>query len=232
VTTVAILQARMTSTRLPGKVLMDLEGSPMIEHELDALGRARSLDGIVLATSENVTDDPLIELADRLGIRWFRGSEHDVLGRYAGATRAAGADAVVRVTGDCPLLDPDVVDRVVGALDREADYASNVLERTFPVGLDVEALHADVLLRLHRLARSPEAREHVTWFLREERPELFVRRSVVDEEDNSDLRLAVDTREDLEAVRGLARGLRLGDRSVSYRDVVAFAREHGIAGGG
>jgi len=113
-------------------------------------------------------------------------------------------------------------------LDSATDYASNVLERTFPVGLDAEVLHADVLARIDRLARSPESREHVTWFLRDERPELFIRRSVVDGEDNSDLRFTVDTAEDLEVIRRLFRELGLADAPRSYRDVVTYARENEI----
>lgn len=218
----------MTSTRLPGKVLMDVEGAPMLERVLAALARSNVVDEVVLATTENADDEPLIVLAERIGIRWFRGSEHDVLSRYVGAAREAGADIVVRVTGDCPLLDPEVVDRVISTLDVTADYASNVTERTFPVGLDAEAFHADVLVRVDRLARSLESREHVTWFLREERPELFVQRSVVDGEDNSDLRLTVDTAADLDVVRRLFRELGLGDMPRSYRDVVTYARENGI----
>ena len=119
------------------------------------------------------TTSPLLTLARRLGVRWFRGSEHDVLSRYAGAAREADADLVVRVTADCPLIDPEETDTVVAALEERratCDYASNGLERSLPRGLETEVLWRDVLERMDRLATSAAAREHVTWFCYGERP--------------------------------------------------------------
>jgi spore coat polysaccharide biosynthesis protein SpsF len=224
VRTVAILQARTTSARLPGKVLMDVAGAPLLAQELRRLLRAGRLDEVVVATTTNESDDPVVDLARREGVRWFRGDERDVLSRYVGAAAEARAEAVVRVTADCPLLDPDVVDRVVSALGPAVDYASNVVERTFPVGLDAEALHHDVLLRVDRLAHSDSAREHVTWFVLEERPDLFAIASVTDDEDNSDLRWTVDHAEDLDVVRRLYAELDLAETPRAYREVVAHVR--------
>jgi spore coat polysaccharide biosynthesis protein SpsF len=223
-TRVAILQARTTSTRLPGKVLMDIEGEPMLAHELRRLRRASALDDVVVATTTNATDDPVVDVAAREGVRWFRGSEHDVLSRYVGAAREARADVVVRVTADCPLLDPDVVDRVVEALAPDVDYASNVLRRTFPQGLDAEALHASVLERVDGLATSPEAREHVTWLIVAERPDLFRSASVEADVDDSDLRWTVDHAADIELVRALYRDLALATQPLPYRAVVEYVR--------
>lgn len=226
--TVAVLQARMTSIRLPGKVLMEVEGAPMLARQLARLAAAKLLDEVVVATTVNTADDRIVAVAEEAGVRCYRGAEQDVLARYVGAAREAAADVIVRTTADCPLIDPEVMDRVVAALDAEADYAANVLERTFPVGLDVEALFADVLFRLDRLARSPDAREHVTSFIRFERPDLFQCRSVIDDHDNSDLRWTVDTAEDLETVRRLYRDLGLAGRLLPYREVVEYARREGI----
>ena len=134
---VLIVQARMTSTRLPGKVLMDVAGRPMLERQLQRLMRCSRVDEVVLAVTRNPHDEPLLTLARRLGVRWFRGSEHDVLSRYRGAAREADADLVIRVTADCPLIDPEETDTVVAALEeRQAtcDYASNGLERSLPRG--------------------------------------------------------------------------------------------------
>jgi spore coat polysaccharide biosynthesis protein SpsF len=224
---VVIVQARMTSTRLPGKVLLDLAGRPLLERQLERLQRCERVDEIALATTTNADDDPLVDLADRLGLRWHRGSEHDVLSRYAGAAREAEADLVVRVTSDCPLIDPQETDAVIAALERErCDYASNILERTLPRGLDTEALWRDALERTHRLAASPPAREHVTWFVHSERPDLFVLHSVKRPYDAADLRWTVDTAQDLELVRRLYDELGLAERPLPAGEVIAHVRAH------
>jgi spore coat polysaccharide biosynthesis protein SpsF len=226
---VVIVQARMTSTRLPGKVLADLAGRPMLAQQLVRLRQSRETDDFVIATTLNATDDPLVDLARREGVRWFRGDEPDVLSRIAGAAREAKADVVVRVTADCPLIDAGELDRVIRELQEhanEADYAANVIERTYPRGLDTEAFFRDTLERIDRLARSREAREHVTWFINRERLELFIRRSVRDTENNSDLRWTVDAAEDLEVVRKIFESLDLGNKPRPYRDVLAYVRAH------
>ena len=221
--TVAVVSARTGSSRLPGKVLMDLGGRPLIEQVLRRVAAAERVDEVVLATSDREEDAPLAALADRLGLRWHRGSEADVLGRFRDAARAAGAEAVVRITGDCPLADPGVIDRVAAALQEDpaaADYASNVLRRTYPKGLDAEALHADALERVHRLGRSREAREHVTWFAYRERPDLFLLRSVEHEADHSALDWSVDDAEDLERVRALWARHGLSERIAPWTELL------------
>jgi spore coat polysaccharide biosynthesis protein SpsF len=215
---VVIVQARMTSTRLPGKVLMDLAGKPLLERELERLPGE-----VVLAVTTNPDDDPLVDLANRLGVRWYRGSEEDVLSRYAGAAREADADAIVRVTSDCPLIDRDEVAAVVGALTPDVDYAANILERRLPRGLDAEALWRDTLERLDRLATSRPAREHVTWFAHTERPDLFALRSVERPFDAADLRWTVDTEADLELVRRLYAA---GMHQRPLADIIAHVRAH------
>jgi spore coat polysaccharide biosynthesis protein SpsF len=196
----------MGSSRLPGKVLMDVAGRPLLARVLERVGMAETVDEVVLATSDSSADGPLAELAEDLGVRCHRGSEQDVLRRMHEAANVAAADVVVRVTGDCPLIDPGLVDEVVGTLvagQEPCDYASNVIRRTYPKGLDAEALHADVLTRIDRLAVSPESRQHVTWFAVAERSDLFVLRSVELREDWSHLDWSVDDSEDLERVRAL-----------------------------
>lgn len=224
---VLVLQARTTSTRLPGKVLMDLGGRPMLARQLERLARCRQVDEIVVATTVNATDDPVVAVAEEAGVRWFRGSEADVLSRYAGAAREAGADVVIRSTADCPLIDPEIVDRVIDTLvdgRAELDYASNVVRRTYPQGLDVEALFRDTLERVDRMATSRPAREHVTWFIHSERPELFGIGSVTDAEDHSDLSWTVDTAEDLQRVRGIFGLLGLDAAYVRYPEAVRAVR--------
>jgi len=226
---VIILQARMTSTRLPGKVLMDLAGRPMLAQQLRRLVLCRQADEIVVATTTNATDDPVVAVARAENVRWFRGSESDVLGRYIGAAREAKADVVVRVTADCPLIDPEESSRVIEELTahrEQCDYASNVVQRTFPQGLDTEVMYADTLERLGRLAQSAPAREHVTYFILNERPELFGIHSVTDVENNADLRWTVDVPQDLEMVHRLYEELGLGERAVGYRELLAYVRAH------
>lgn len=228
---VAIIQARMTSTRLPGKVLMDLAGRPMLARELARVKRCRLVDDVVVATTTNISDDAVVATARAEGVRWFRGSETDVLGRYAGAAREARADVVIRITADCPLIDPEISDRVVDALTlglEPADYASNVLRRTYPAGLDTEALWRDTLDRVARHARSASAREHVTPYIYAERPDLFVLRSVTDEPDASDLRWTVDVAADLEVVRRMYEELGLAEQPLPYREMLRHARAHPV----
>ncbi|MEW5996911.1 MAG: NTP transferase domain-containing protein, partial [Candidatus Micrarchaeota archaeon] len=135
---VAILQARMTSSRLPGKVLKEISGKPMLWHVLQRLKKCKRIDRIVVATTENKTDDDVEKLASKSGVYCFRGSEEDVLGRYAGAVGKFGGDIIVRVTADCPLLDAEIVDHVIGEYEKGGyGYVSNVHPPTFPDGLDV-----------------------------------------------------------------------------------------------
>ncbi|HUO69177.1 MAG TPA: glycosyltransferase family protein [Solirubrobacteraceae bacterium] len=224
-----VVQARMTSTRLPGKVLMDLAGRPMLERQLERLVRCVAVDDVILAVTTNPEDDPLVDLARRLGLRWYRGSEHDVLARYVGAVREARAELVVRVTADCPLIDPVETDAVAAALQQRRgthDYASNTLERHLPRGLDSEALWADVLERVARMATSPPAREHVTWFCTSERADLFALHSVRRPFEAPDLRWTVDTADDLAMVRRLYDELALAERQLPVADVITYVRRH------
>jgi spore coat polysaccharide biosynthesis protein SpsF len=200
----------------------------MLTRVIDRLRLCAAIDEVVVATTANAEDDPILPVAQAAGARCYRGSPHDVLARYVGAAAAAQADVVVRVTADCPLIDPTVVDRVLSALDalEPSDYASNVIRRSFPRGLDAEALYTDCLLRIDRLAQSRQAREHVTWFAYRERPDLFVLRSVIDPVDNSDLRWTVDTEDDLRFVRAVHDELDKLGPDPTYLDLVAHIRAH------
>lgn len=220
---VAIVQARMGSTRLPGKVLRDLDGASVLARCVERLAQARSLAGIVIATTIEPEDDAIVDEADRLDVDCFRGSPSDVLSRYHGAAYEAEADVIVRVTSDCPLIDPGVVDAVVAKLTPDVDYASNTHDiRSFPRGLDCEAMHRDTLERMARMARSPAAREHVTVFVREQ-PALFRTAQLVSPTDDSDLRWTVDTDADLLLVRTLYERFGLATLR-PYRELVDAVR--------
>jgi spore coat polysaccharide biosynthesis protein SpsF len=201
---VAIIQARVGSTRLPGKVLLDLVGEPMLARVVRRTRRAQSLDEVVVATTVLAADNAIIELCAKRSWPCFRGSEEDVLDRYYHAAMARQADIVVRITSDCPLIEPEVIDCVVQEyldLQPEVDYACNILpQRTFPRGLDVEVMHFDVLTRAWREDDNPAWREHVTSYILRN-PDLFRIHGVTNEVDYSHMRWTVDTPEDLDFAR-------------------------------
>jgi spore coat polysaccharide biosynthesis protein SpsF len=203
---VAIIQARMGSSRLPGKVLEDVEGLTVLGHTVRRAQAISGVDRVVVATTRSSGDDAIVAECERLGVPWGRGSEDDVLSRYVDAARATEAELVVRITSDCPLLDPTESARVVGAL-KEAlgrcepiDYASNTIERRLPRGLDTEAFTREALERAHRGASSPREREHVTLTMYEH-PADYRLLSVIAPYDASQHRWTVDTAEDLQLVR-------------------------------
>ena len=202
-TTLLIVQARMTSTRLPGKVLLPLAGEPMLTRLIERLRRAERSDGIVIATTANASDDPIAALCAQLGVPCHRGSEHDVLSRYADAARLHGADVVVRITSDCPLIHPALVDQVIAAYEEgDSDYVSNMLPPTWPYGMAVEVFSAAALQQAHAEATQAAEREHVTPFLYWH-PERYRLRNVASPVDLSHHRWTVDTPEDYELVRRL-----------------------------
>ena len=224
---VAIVQARMTSTRFPGKVLVDLLGAPMLERVVERARTAERLTGLWVACTDGASDDPIMDWCRRSRVPVFRGSERDVLGRFVGTARAADADVIVRLTADCPLIDGSIIDRVVDTLvsrDPPFDYAANVLARTFPRGLDVEAFTRVALERMDHVGTSRESREHVTIPARLEHRELFTIRSVTSDTDDSDLRFTVDTPDDLEFVRLLYRSLRIAERPVGSAEIIEWCR--------
>lgn len=195
---VIIVQARMTSTRLPGKVLQPVLGKPLLEYQIERLQRVRLADEIVIATTTNATDDSIVKLCDRLSVSYFRGSEADVLARYHGAATEHNADVIVRVTSDCPLIDPQVIDRTIQYyLDRtdEFDYVANCLKRTYPRGMDTEVFSFTALNEAFLEATAQPDREHVTPFIHRQ-PTRYNLGQVLYSEDCSQHRWTVDTPED------------------------------------
>ncbi len=206
-TTVAVIQARCGSTRFPRKVLAPLQGRPMLAHIIERVARATLVDRVVVATTDLPRDDEVAALAAAHGAGVTRGPEDDVLTRYVMAAREHAADVVIRITADCPLTDPGVVDRVVGArAEHSADYASNVEPPTFPEGYDVEAFTAACLFRVDGEATLAYEREHVTVRIREHL-EAFQTVHVAHEPDLSWMRLTVDVPADLERVARLLSAL-------------------------
>ena len=198
---VAIVQARMGSTRLPGKVLADLGGRPVLAHVLERAALIAPNATLVLAIPAGPSDDPLEEVGLKAGAVIVRGSAEDVLDRYHQAAERAGADAVVRITADCPLLDPAVSSQVVARfLAGDVDYVSNIHPPTFPDGYDTEMMSSAALDAAWHEAAVPYEREHVTPFIWQ-RPGRFRLANVAEEVDRSSWRLTLDTAEDLERIR-------------------------------
>lgn len=219
----AILQARVSSSRLPNKVLAPILGRPMLAHQIERLKRAGTVDALVVATSDDASDDVLAALCAELGVACHRGSLDDVLARFAGAYAAFGpAEHVVRLTGDCPLADPAVIDAVVRHhMGSGAHYTTNALQPTWPDGLDVEVMRAESLMCAFVEARLPSEREHVTPFIHKH-PERFDIEHVKGERDLSTLRWTVDEPADLAFVAEVYAALYPRDRAFDTAAILAL----------
>lgn len=200
--TIAIVQARMGSTRLPNKVMLPIMGVPMIELLLSRLSKAQQVDQIIVATTVSPKNQPLVEYVRKIGLDVFQGSENDVLDRYYKTAKANSPDIVVRITGDCPLVDPNLVDAVIKVFKQnEADYVSNVNPPTYPDGLDIEVFSFNALERAWREADKTYDREHVTPYLRESGK--FTTRNFCNDKDYSSERWTVDESVDFQIVKGV-----------------------------
>jgi len=216
---IAIVQARMGSTRLPGKVLRQLGGQTVISRVIERVRRFSLIDDLLIATTTDPADDAIVKEAGRCGVQVFRGSEDDVVERYYRAACQARADVVVRITSDCPLIDPEVSDYTIQRfLEERPDYASNALERTYPRGLDTEVVMFSALERAWKEASEPYQRAHVMPYLYQN-PDKFRLLSVKGEVDFSGYRWTLDTSEDLEFLQEVYERL---DRAggFTWRDVV------------
>lgn len=225
----AIVQARIGSTRLPGKVLLDIAGKSMLARVVERLSGTKCLTGVLVATTDSKHDDGIVEECRRLSVAAFRGHEDDVLDRYHQAAQSIAADIVVRVTSDCPLIDPQVTDLTIRRfLAERPDYASNCLVRTYPRGLDTEVMTMQALGQAWSEAGGEYQRAHVTPYIYEH-PEKFRLLSVTNDKDYSQHRWTVDTPEDLGLMRAIYE--RLGWKGdFSWRDVLAlFNDEPGLA---
>jgi spore coat polysaccharide biosynthesis protein SpsF (cytidylyltransferase family) len=218
--TVAILQARMASSRLPGKILADIEGKPMLQRVWDRAVQIDGLDGAVVATTTLSSDDPVETFCQARGIPCFRGSVDDVLDRFYQAALQLKADIILRLTADCPLLDPVVSSRVLRELGTSScDYSSNALQPTFPDGLDSEAFSFAVLETAWKEADKKSEREHVTPFIYNH-PKRFRLHRVLNETDLSSHRWTVDENRDLEFIRSVYR--HFGEKDFGCTDVLTL----------
>lgn len=224
-----IIEARMGSSRLPGKVLLPLGGKPALERLIERVSRSRWLDEVVVATTANEGDRPIAELCARLGVRVFRGSEEDVLSRVLGAAEAAEADLICQLMGDSPLNDPVLIDLVIAAhLAGDYDYTANYLpENALPMGFAAGVFSAALLRRVAAMTQDPVDRAHVTCFIYHN-PRLFRLQGVAASAQlaGPNLRLCVDTREDYEVVRRVFEAVHREGRCPRAWEFVRHLREH------
>jgi len=218
----AILQARMSSSRLPGKVMSPVLGRPMIERQIERLRRSKRIDQLIVATSTHQEDNVLETLCKRIGIFCFRGNLKNVLGRFYQAAKPFKPEHIIRLTGDCPLVDPALIDELVDFyLERRCDYASNCQEPSLPDGLDAEIFSFSVLEETWREAILPSHQEHVTSFILAH-PERYRIGHYKYHRDLSNLRWTVDELEDLEFVRRVYEKLYPANPEFKTEDVVAL----------
>lgn len=226
--TVIIVQARMTSTRLPGKVLKTVLDKTLLAYMVERLRRVKLADEIVIATTLNDTDQPIVEECERLGVAYTRGSENDVLARYYEAAKLHKADVIVRVTSDCPAIEPAVMDQVIRFYfdhPGEYQYVSNSLTQSFPYGLAVEVFPFTALEEAYREATAEPEREHVSPFIYT-RPERYRIGQVVHPVNHSHHRWTVDTPEDFELIKRIFEALYPVKPEFEMADVLALLEKH------
>ena len=224
VSVLAIVQARMGSTRFPGKVLKEVNGKSLIEILFTRLGKSKIIDKIILATSTNVENNFLAETVEKLGFDVFRGSENDVLDRYYQAAREYNSEVVVRITGDCPIIDPRLVDSVIKLYqESNVDYVSNTAPPTYPDGMDTEVFSFVALEATHRQAEQAFDREHVTPFIRTSGQ--FKCKNYKNKKDFSGERWTVDDLEDFEVVKNIINHF-APNLDFSWNDVIGLKQYH------
>ncbi len=223
---IGIIQARTDSTRLPNKILKDIQGKPLILHVIDRVQYAKLINKVILATTTRSVDTPLAELVQTQGIPVYRGNCDDVLDRYYQVATQYHAEVIVRITGDCPLTDPRVIDTVVQVfLQHNYDYVTNTLQPTYPDGLDVEVFSYKALKKAWSRATLASEREHVTAYIRTH-PEQFTLYDVKNSVDLSKLRWTVDQQEDLEFVREIFKWLYAKQKIFYMEDIVTLLQKH------
>ena len=223
---VAIIQARMNSSRLPGKVMLELNDMPVLGHVVGRVKKIVGVDEIVVATTTLVEDDEIINYVSRIGVETFRGDEKDVLNRYYDCASQMDASVVVRITADCPLIDPEISDLVVSRfLQGDIDYVSNYKPPTFPDGLDTEVFSIEAIEEAQKFASRPFEREHVTPYIWQQ-PDKFRLANIIQEDDRSGLCWTLDSPQDLEMMRSLASRLDKPLIEAGQQDLVKVIDSH------
>ncbi len=217
-----IIQARTGSTRLPNKVLLRLQGKSVLERVVQRVRESRKIDKVVIATTTQKKDDRIVNICKKLNIDYFRGSENDVLDRYYQAVKLFGVDSIVRITADCPMIDPDIIDKVIDLYKKEKlDYASNVIPPTFPDGLDVEVFSQKALKKSWKEAKLKSEREHVTVYMWRN-PRLFKQNHLKNKVNLSDRRWVLDGPKDYEFMKRVYDKLYLNNHNFRMNDLLKF----------
>ncbi len=223
-----IIQARMNSSRLPGKVLIDVCGTPELVHVVRRVIRAKTVDRVIVATTDTKSDDPIERCCIENNICFYRGSENDVLDRFYKAAlefNVSENDYIVRVTADCPFIDADVIDKVINAaIKSKRDYVSNTIKPTYPDGLDIEVFTFKTLKYAWENAFLKSEREHVTPYIYKN-PEKFSLLNVEGLEDLSELRWTLDEKDDLDVILSVYNELYFKDNFFGLRDIIKLFRE-------
>jgi len=226
--TAAIIQARMGSTRLPGKVMKDLKGKPVLWHVIERVKQAENIDQIIIATTTHKRDKIIFEKAKKWGVKAYQGSEEDVLARYYEAANKYDVDTVVRITSDCPLIDPHVIDEIVEYYNKN-DYTlvtnagSDLNNRTYPRGLDTEVFSFKVLEKAYKKGEEKYQREHVTPYIYENHEDIFYYKN---NKDLSNYRLTLDTKEDFELTKALYDKLYNGKHNFYLNEIIEVLNEN------
>lgn len=222
------VQARMSSTRLPGKVLMPVLGKPLLKYQMERLSRVKLANQVAILTSVSSKDDEIVNFCNLHGFLCYRGSEEDVLARYYKVAQERCPEAIVRITADCPLIDPEIVDQVIQVyrnLSPQIDYVSNSIQRTFPRGLDAEIFSFKALEQTYFDTKDPNEREHVTLHMYRH-PEKFRLENVPSPIDLSQYRWTVDTPEDFQLIELLLKELYPKNRNFHLKDVLEVLQQH------
>jgi spore coat polysaccharide biosynthesis protein SpsF len=226
-TTAITIQARMGSTRLPGKVLKEAAGQPLLSHMVERLKLVPNIDKIIIATTDKATDDPIVELAKSVDVDFYRGSEDDVLSRVLEAAQHHGIDLIVETTGDCPLIDPETIHQIIETYHgSDVDYVSNVIERSYPIGMDTQVFTTDILADVAKRTDDPQDHEHVSLFIYHH-PEIYRLKNVLASPELTapDWRLTLDTPEDYTLIKTVFEALYPDNPAFSLADMFALFKD-------
>lgn len=225
---VATIQARMTSTRLPGKILKPAMGRPLLAYMIERLRRIPSVEDILLCTTVNPSDDVLVDFAQKQGIMCYRGSEENVMSRVLEAAQEYDVETIVETTSDCPFIDPEICEQVIQLYrDSRADYCSNIYKRSYPIGMDVQVFKTDILADAYLRTTDPEEREHVSLFIYRH-PELYDLQWLEAPEELHDphLRVTLDTAQDYEMLCKVLEEIYPHNQCFKLSDVLAYLQMH------